>query len=145
MNARADAVVADLAQPPPRNHRSRQPDQKHVHGTAIPFMRYLPEHLSPLGARVEAALRERLGEAPSFAAFEGYDTIVVLADAIRSHGPDRAPIAQGWANVAVEGTRGRIHFTRTPGVSVWQWAWPPVQVADRSPAASERFRTLHVC
>ncbi len=114
-------------------------------GTAIPFLRYLPEHLSPLGARVEAALRERLGEAPSFAAFEGYDTIVVLADAIRSHGPDRARIAQGWPNVAVEGTRGRIHFTRTPGVSVWQWAWPPVQVADRSPAASDRFRTLHVC
>ena len=41
---------------------------------AIPFLRYLPERLSPLGARVEAALRERLAEAPSFVAFEGYDT-----------------------------------------------------------------------
>jgi hypothetical protein len=35
---------------------------------AIPFLRYLPEHLSPLGARVETALRERPGEAPSFVA-----------------------------------------------------------------------------
>jgi hypothetical protein len=28
-------------------------------GVAIPFLRYLPERLSPLGARVEMALRER--------------------------------------------------------------------------------------
>jgi hypothetical protein len=44
-------------------------------GAAIPFLRYLPEQLSPLGARVEAALGERLGEPPSFVAFEGYDTV----------------------------------------------------------------------
>jgi len=42
-------------------------------GTAIPFLRYLPEHFGSLGARVEAALRERLGKAPSFVAFEGYN------------------------------------------------------------------------
>ncbi|MFI6317206.1 ABC transporter substrate-binding protein [Nonomuraea sp. NPDC050556] len=102
----------------------------------IPFLRYLPEHLSPLGARVETALRERLGESPSFVAFEGYDTITVLADLLRSGGTD-------WAGVAVEGTRGAIRFTRTPGISVWQWAWPPVQVADRDPDHPETFRTLH--
>src|SRR5690606_24665890 len=33
---------------------------------AIPFLRYLPERLGPLGLRVEAALCERLAEAPSF-------------------------------------------------------------------------------
>ena len=49
----------------------------------VPFLRYLPERLSPLGARVEAALREQLAEAPSFVAFEGYDTIAVLAEALR--------------------------------------------------------------
>ena len=59
-------------------------------GAAIPFLRYLPERLGPLGARVETALRERLAEAPSFVAFEGYDTIAVLADVLRSHGTDRA-------------------------------------------------------
>jgi ABC-type branched-subunit amino acid transport system substrate-binding protein len=109
---------------------------------AIPFLRYLPEHLSPLGARVETALRERLGETPSFVAFEGYDTITVLADMLRAHGTDRARIAESWPHVAVEGTRGKIQFSRTPGISVWQWAGPPVQVVDRDPADPARFRIL---
>lgn len=110
---------------------------------AIPFLRYLPEHLGPLGARVEAALREQLAEAPSFVAFEGYDSIVVLADVLRSHGTERARIAESWPSVVVEGTRGQIRFSRTPGVGVWQWAWAPVRVVDRDTAAPDRFRTLH--
>jgi ABC-type branched-subunit amino acid transport system substrate-binding protein len=112
-------------------------------GAAIPFLRYLPERLSPLGARVEAALRERLAETPSFVAFEGYDTVAVLADVLRSHGADRARIAGSWPRVAVEGTRGQIQFSRTPGISVWQWAWPPIHVVDRDPAEPDRFRILH--
>ncbi|MEU1179282.1 ABC transporter substrate-binding protein [Streptomyces sp. NPDC005820] len=111
-------------------------------GSAIPFLRYLPERLGPLGARVEAALRERLAEAPSFVAFEGYDTIAVLADVLRSHGVDRARTAASWPRVAVEGTRGPIRFSRTPGIGVRQWAWPPVQVVDRDPAEPTRFRIL---
>ncbi|MBT2746282.1 MULTISPECIES: ABC transporter substrate-binding protein [unclassified Lysobacter] len=114
-----------------------------VDGAAIPFLRYLPERLGPLGARVEEALRERLTEAPSFVAFEGYDTITVLADVLRSHGADRARIAEAWPQVDVEGTRGRIQFARTPGISVWQWAWAPIQVVDRDPAEPERFRIHH--
>jgi ABC-type branched-subunit amino acid transport system substrate-binding protein len=112
-------------------------------GAAIPFLRYLPERLSPLGARVEAALRQRLAEAPSFVAFEGYDTVAVLAGLLRSHGPDRARIAGSWPRVDVEGTRGQIRFSRAPGISVWQWAWPPTQVVDRDPAKPGRFRVLH--
>ncbi|WP_405504598.1 ABC transporter substrate-binding protein [Streptomyces purpurascens] len=112
-------------------------------GAGIPFLRYLPERLGPLGARVERALRERLAEAPSFVAFEGYDTVAVLADVLRSHGPDRRRIAESWPRVAVEGTRGQIQFTRTPGISVWQWAGPPIQVVDRDPAEPGRFRILH--
>ncbi|MFF1604393.1 ABC transporter substrate-binding protein [Streptomyces mirabilis] len=110
---------------------------------AIPFLRYLPERLSPLGARVETALRERLGEAPSFVAFDGYDTVAVLADVLRARGADRARTAASWPRVAVEGTRGQIQFSRTPGISVWQWAWAPVQVVDRDPARPDRFRILH--
>ncbi|MEV5535691.1 hypothetical protein AB0L13_02440 [Saccharopolyspora shandongensis] len=112
-------------------------------GAAIPFLRYLPERLSPLGARVEASLREQLGEAPSFVAFEGYDTVAVLADVLRSHGPGRARIAESWPRVAVEGARGQIRFSRTPSISVWQWAWAPIQVVDRDPAEPDRFRILH--
>ncbi|MGW2787315.1 ABC transporter substrate-binding protein [Streptomyces populi] len=112
-------------------------------GAAVPFLRYLPEHLGPLGARVGTALRERLGRAPSFVAFEGYDTVTVLADVLRSRGEDRAGVAAGWPHVDVEGTRGRIRFSRVPGTGVWQWAWPPVQVVDRDPADPERFRILH--
>ncbi len=111
-------------------------------GSGVPFLRYLPERLGALGTRVEAALRERLGEAPSFVAFEGYDTIAVLADVLRSQGTDRARIAASWPPVVVEGSRGEIRFSRTPGVGVWQWAWPPVQVVDRDPAEPDRFRIL---
>ena len=107
---------------------------------AIPFLRYLPEHLSPLAARVETALRERLAAAPSFVAFEGYDTITVLADVLRCHGADRTSTAEFWPRAAVEGTRGQIQFSRVPGIGVWQWAWAPVQVVDRDPAAPDRFR-----
>ncbi|PJN05085.1 amino acid ABC transporter substrate-binding protein [Streptomyces sp. CB01201] len=112
-------------------------------GAQVPFLRYLPERLSPLALRVETALRETLSEAPSFVAFEGYDAIAVLADVLRSHGTDRAHTAEAWSQVAVEGTRGTIRFSRMPGIGVWQWAWPPVQVVDRDPAGPDRFRVLH--
>ncbi|MEU8513525.1 ABC transporter substrate-binding protein [Kitasatospora sp. NPDC048722] len=112
-------------------------------GAAVPFLRYLPERLGPFGVRVETALRGHLGQEPSFVAFEGYDTITVLADVLRSHGTDRARVAEAWPSVDVEGTRGRIRFSRAPGVSVRQWAWPPVQVVDRDPADVGRFRVLH--
>ncbi|MFE0099015.1 ABC transporter substrate-binding protein [Streptomyces sp. NPDC059009] len=116
-------------------------------GAGVPFLRYLPEALGPLGARVETALRERLAQAPSFVAFEGYDTALVLADALRSGGADRARerarTAASWSGVAVEGTRGKIQFSRTPGISVWQWDRTPIQVVDRDPAEPGRFRILH--
>ncbi|MFJ6696521.1 ABC transporter substrate-binding protein [Streptomyces sp. NPDC091272] len=112
-------------------------------GAGIPFLRYLPEHLTPLGARVGKALRAQLSQAPSFVAFEGYDTIAVLADVLRGHGTDRSRIAASWPDVTVEGTRGRIGFSRVPGIGVRQWATAPVQVADRDPADLDRFRILH--
>ncbi|MGH4033015.1 ABC transporter substrate-binding protein [Actinomycetota bacterium Odt1-20B] len=112
-------------------------------GAGIPFLRYLPEALSPLGARVEATLRGRLAQAPSFVAFEGYDTALVLADALRSGGADRARTAVSWPGVVVEGTRGKIQFSRTPGIGLWQWDRTPIQVVDRDPAEPDRFRILH--
>ncbi|MEU5995790.1 ABC transporter substrate-binding protein [Spirillospora sp. NPDC047418] len=112
-------------------------------GAGVPFLRYLPDRLGPRGVRVETALRERLAEAPSFVAFEGYDAVTVLADILRSHGTDRTRIAESWPHVAVEGTRGRIQFSRVPGISVRQWTWAPIQVVDRDPANPDHFRILH--
>ncbi|MFF8746407.1 ABC transporter substrate-binding protein [Streptomyces californicus] len=112
-------------------------------GAGVPFLRYLPERLGPLGERVGKELRERLGEAPSFVAFEGWDTVAVLAAVLRSHGTDRAAVAASWPRVAVEGTRGPIRFSRTPGIGVWQWAWAPVHVVDRDPVELDRLRILH--
>lgn len=106
-------------------------------GASVPFLRYLPDRLGALGVRVGAALRERLGGSHSFVAFEGYDAVVVLADVLRSANPSP------WSDIAVEGTRGAISFSRVPGIGVWQWAWAPVQVVDRDPAEPGRFRVLH--
>ncbi|MFG3127946.1 ABC transporter substrate-binding protein [Streptomyces tendae] len=111
-------------------------------GAGIPFLRYLPERLGPLGARVGTALRERLDQAPSFVAFEGYDTVTVLAEVLRAHGVDRVRTPDFWASVSVDGTRGRVGFSRVPDIGVWQWAWAPVQVVDRDPARPGRFRVL---
>ncbi|MCX4783826.1 ABC transporter substrate-binding protein [Streptomyces sp. NBC_01264] len=112
-------------------------------GAGIPFLRYLPERLGPLGERVEKELRERLGEEPSFVAFEGWDSVTVLAEVLRSYGTDRAAIAAAWPRVEVEGTRGPIRFSRSPGIGVWQWVWAPVRVVDRDPAdLTGRFRIV---
>jgi ABC-type branched-subunit amino acid transport system substrate-binding protein len=113
-------------------------------GASIPFLRYLPEQLTPLGVRVERELRERLAPAVSFVAFEGYDTIEVLAEVMRIHGVDRASVAEALQSVTLQGTRGQIRFSRLPGIHVWQWAWAPVQVVERDPAAPDRFRVLRV-
>jgi ABC-type branched-subunit amino acid transport system substrate-binding protein len=114
-----------------------------VGGVAIPFLRYLPDRLGPLGARVGKSLSEKLARAPSFVAFEGYDTVHVLAEMLRAHGPDPAQLANAWPDVDVEGTRGQIRFSRAPGISVWQWAWPPIQVVVRDAARPDRFRVLY--
>ncbi|WP_055698783.1 ABC transporter substrate-binding protein [Streptomyces silaceus] len=111
-------------------------------GAGVPFLRYLPRHLTVLGTRVENALQERLSQTPSFVAFEGYDTITVLADVLRSHGTTWAGIAGAWPQVSVEGTRGQIQFSRIPGIGVWQWASPPIQIVDRDPAEPDVFRVL---
>ena len=73
-------------------------------GAGIPFLRYLPERLGPLGARVREDLRQRLGEAPSFVALEGWDAVTVLAEVLRSVGTDRSGHRRV---VATRGGRGQ--------------------------------------
>ncbi|SDK10624.1 ABC transporter substrate-binding protein [Streptomyces indicus] len=125
-------------------------EQLGADGAGVPFLRYLPERFGPLGTRVGQDLRERLGAAPSFVGFEGYDTVAVLAEVLRTQGvaPEETAAAwertaAAWSEVAVDGTRGLIRFSRTSGTGIWQWAWPPVQIADRDPADPGSFRVLH--
>ena len=104
-------------------------------GLGVPYLRYLPPSLDEFGTSVASRLAERLGEAPSFVALEGYDTIRVVGEGLRLAGADREHLAHALRSVRVAGTRGLLHFTRTPGVPVLQWVWPPVQVAARTDAA----------
>lgn len=111
-------------------------------GTAVPFLRYMPERLTALGNTVKARMHEQLGETPSFVAFEGYDSVIVLAPALRRHGPD-VPIGAGfWSGVVGSGTRATIALSRPPGTRFWQWADAPIDVADREPRRSDRCRSL---
>src|SRR3712207_7581774 len=52
----------------------RRPPRSTLFPYTTLFRSYLPERLTPLGEHVERALRERPAGAPSFVAFEGYDT-----------------------------------------------------------------------
>jgi ABC-type branched-subunit amino acid transport system substrate-binding protein len=108
-------------------------------GLGVPYLRYLPPALDEFGTSVASRLAQRLGEAPSFVALEGYDTIWVLGEGLRLAGADRERLAHALRRVRVAGTRGLLQFTRTPGVPVLQWVWPPVQVAAHTDA-SQRDR-----
>lgn len=109
----------------------------------IPFLSYMPEQAGPLTREVETALAARLGASPSFVAFEGYDAVLVLAALLGTYGAEPAAIAAAWPQVAVEGTRGKISFSRVPGIGVWQWAEAPVRIIERDPADPARLRVLH--
>lgn len=108
---------------------------------SIPFLRYLPETLTPLGESVASALRKELRAEPSFVAYEGYDTIVTLAGIFRSFGTEREAVAGAWPKISVAGTRSEITFSRDSG-SVWQWPHAPVQIAARDPADPLRYEVL---
>jgi ABC-type branched-subunit amino acid transport system substrate-binding protein len=99
-------------------------------GVDVPFLRYLPAALGPPGTRVAERLTGIVGPSPSFVALEGYDSVQVVAEAVRIGGPDRRGVIEALSHLRVAGTRGTISFSRDSG-PVWQWTWPPVQVAAR--------------
>lgn len=87
-------------------------------------------------------LTKDLDDPPSFVAFEGYDTTLVLAEMLTSNGERIGP--GRFAEISTEGNRGVIEFSRAPGTTVWQWLQAPIQIVDRNPVAVARFRILHV-
>ena len=81
-------------------------------------------------------------QAPSFVAFEGYDTVTILADVLRSCDGDRARVAESWSRLAC-----RRHPRADPvfprgGHRRLAMGLVLVQVVDRDPAESGRFRVL---
>lgn len=112
-------------------------------GADIPFLRYLPAQLGPLGTQVAERLTRVTGPDPSFIALEGYDSVQVVAEALRTGGPDRLGVIEALSSLHVAGTRGTISFS--PGLgTVLQWAWPPVQVAaHRAPRRPDEISVLH--
>ena len=103
------------------------------HGADVPYLRYLPARLDPLGTRVTEQLTRALGENPSFVALEGYDSVRVVAEALRTAGLERRRVIEALPGLRVTGTRGTIAFARGSG-PVLQWSSPPVQVvAHRDP------------
>lgn len=108
-------------------------------GFGVPYLRYLPPGLSEFGVRISSRLEQRLGEAPSFVALEGYDTILVLGACLHLAGADRERLTLALRRVKVQGTRGLLQFRPSPGIPILQWMWPPVEVASRCQAGAMRL------
>jgi ABC-type branched-subunit amino acid transport system substrate-binding protein len=111
-------------------------------GAAIPFLRYLPKALTPLGEEVARALHRRLSGPPPFVAFEGFDTMLALADALK-RGDMGNGAADFWSRVHVQGTRGEIRFSRMEGVPCWQWSDTPIEVVERDRDDGSPFRVTY--
>jgi ABC-type branched-subunit amino acid transport system substrate-binding protein len=112
-------------------------------GADVPFLRYLPARLGPLGTQVAERLTPIIGPSLSFVALEGYDSVQVVAEALRTGGPDRPRVIEALSSLRVAGTRGTISFSPGPG-TVLQWAWPPVQVAaHRDPSRAQEISVLY--
>jgi len=99
--------------------------------TQMPFLAYIrSDHLTTAGERMRDQLTQQRGQEPTFVAFEGYDSVWALAQAINAAGSTGATeIAAALRRIAVQGTRGSIRFTTsTEAVVHQQWTWPPVCV-----------------
>jgi ABC-type branched-subunit amino acid transport system substrate-binding protein len=111
----------------------------------MPFLAYLRPHALPVeGRSFEARFASRYGRAPTFVAFEAYDSILVLAAAVDAAGAtERDAVTEALRAVRVQGTRGEVAFstTREPVVHQ-QWRWPPVVVARSEAGPGAPFTTV---
>ena len=84
---------------------------------------------TPLSRTFAAAYQESTGRPANSVAMEGYDGIMVIAEAIKAAGSaDRGKITEALRNLKWEGTRGTIYF---PAKTEPAWAfqqWPEVPI-----------------
>ena len=116
-------------------------------GADVPFLRYLTStrvsHPGPGTQVAERLTRIVGGSDPSFVAFEGYDSVQVVAEALRTGGADRQGVSEALSGVRVAGTRGTIDFARASS-GILQWTWPPVQIAaHRDPQRPQEVSVLY--
>jgi ABC-type branched-subunit amino acid transport system substrate-binding protein len=109
-------------------------DRRGVIGTdamPVPFLSYIrSEHPTEEGQRISKEFKGRFGREPTFVAYEGYDSVLVLARACANAGTvDPGAVCNSLRKISVLGTRGTIQFSTEPdGVVHQQWKWPPVCV-----------------
>lgn len=86
---------------------------------------------TPLSRSFGAAYEKLAGRPANAVAMEGYDGVMVIAEAIKAaNSTDRAAIAQALRNLKWEGTRGTIRFpqTKEPAWAFQQWPEVPIFV-----------------
>jgi len=86
---------------------------------------------TPLSRQFGAAYDKMTGRPANAVAMEGYDGIMVIAEAIKAAGSaDRGKIVEALRALKWEGTRGTIHFpqTKEPAWAFQQWPEVPIFV-----------------
>jgi ABC-type branched-subunit amino acid transport system substrate-binding protein len=116
------------------------PDWWEITGTdaiQVPFLSYTrPDQPTAKGKRISVDFKNQYGREPTFVAFEGYDSVLVLARAFEDAGTtEPSNVCEALRSMELEGTRGTIKFsTEGEGVVHQQWKWPPVCVVAYSHA-----------
>lgn len=116
------------------------PDWWEIVGTdaiQVPFLSYTrPARPTANGKRISTDFKQQYGREPTFVAFEGYDSVLVLARAFEDAGTtEPSNVSEALRRMELEGTRGTIRFsTEREGVVHQQWKWPPVCVVAYSHA-----------
>ncbi len=86
---------------------------------------------TPLSRKFGAAYKKMTGRPANSVAMEGYDGVMVIAEAIKMAGSaDPAKVTEALRKLRWEGTRGTIYFpqTREPAWAFQQWPEVPIFV-----------------
>jgi len=86
---------------------------------------------TPLSRTFGAAYKKATGRPANSVAMEGYDGVMVIAEAIKAAGgTDRAKITTALRDLKWEGTRGTIYFPQKtePAWAFQQWPEVPIFV-----------------
>jgi branched-chain amino acid transport system substrate-binding protein len=84
---------------------------------------------TPVSERFTKVYRAKYGSDPSAVAMEGYDGIMVIAEAIRAaNSTDPKKIAAALREIKWEGTRGTIWFSKDKSPAWMHQQWPDVPI-----------------